>query len=256
MSSLRDELVPHVLDRPSGHWQPVDLAGANPVERRQKLQNAFVVCPAAEGHQRHVLPLEYGLHGRPLVLGLVGRSNAGKSHLLSALVKALDETSEARQFGIERCIPVDPQRHRVFMQSRVVPMFAQGRPLPGTREGLTSFTDAFVITHKNGERRVVAVFDVAGGDLQQVQDHKEFLYVVDGLMFVVDPTALDGQVSSVTGDLAFAAVLDLLATNDRLGEVAAAVVLAQSDLLRFEEPVDFWIRQPVSLPAGGALGRE
>jgi len=247
LSELRwDELQAYTRDSQSRSLRLVEVPpGASVAQRRRAEQSAVVICPnTSEGE--HTLPIEYGRHGRPVVIGLVGRSAAGKTHLLSALVQALEDKVEMLGLGVERCFPVDLPRHRDFLDQRVLPLFAEGRVIPGTGEGIVSFADAFVIGPA-GRERVVAIFDVAGGDLQRVENHRQFLYLADGLLFVADPAALESHEGAVTGDLAFGAVLDLIGADSGGKRVAAAIALAKADRLRFEEPIDYWMRQPVSL---------
>lgn len=247
-----ESLPPHSLDPASRRPQPLDLAEArSPHQRRALLRSAVVACPSTAGIAPHTLPYAYGQFGRPVIIGLVGQTDSGKTHLLSALVKALDEAEAYRTFGVQ-CIPVDQTRHRRVVDDIVRTLFAQHAELPPTGEGRTSFTDAFRFTRDHWSR-TVAIFDVAGGDLQSVEVEKRFLHLADGLLFAADPTALAVPEHSVLGDLAVTSVLDLLGGIGRSSQVCAAVAVTKADKLRFEEPIDFWMRQPVSLDPASVL---
>lgn len=215
---------------------------------RMLLRDSFRRCPnpmAELGKDDHYLPNEYGNHGRPLVYGFVGTSAAGKTHLLGAFVKLLqDAVHELAEYGVS-CVPVDRKLHERFVGDHVLPLFTAGDTLPATRERVESFADAFVVT-VGGRSRVVAFFDLAGGDLRRVEVEKQFLEIVDGVVFVVDPVALSQDARVVEGDLAFTTVMNLLAGSGRAREVAAAIALTKGDLVRFDEPLDFWWRQPLA----------
>jgi hypothetical protein len=268
-----DSLEKLTRDPTTGAMRPLDLPPYLSENQRRALeQSAEVRCPfraPGPGITGHTLPYEYGRHGRPVILGLVGQTDSGKTHLLSTLVKALDESevtryveaatlpladalagrvgaAQARKNYEVGCYPVDRQRHRVVLDDLVRSLFARRIELAPTVASFTSFTDAFVIS-QGGRSRTVAIFDVAGGVLADVQAEKRFLFLADGLLFTADATAMDVQGAGLLGERAFGNVLDLLGYLGRSGDVAAAIALTKGDLLRFEEPLDFWMRRPVSL---------
>ncbi|MGI5171203.1 hypothetical protein ACQEU3_43315 [Spirillospora sp. CA-253888] len=212
-------------------------ADAGPEQRARLRRTARVRCPGP-GAEHH-LPAAYGEYGPPIVLGLVGGRSAGKTHLLAAMVEAVERGEPARRYGLT-CWPVDVLLHRQYLREHVDPLVGGARRLDPTPPGRVMFADAFVVEPSGGSPRVVALFDVAGDDLTRVADAAVFLDAADGLMFVVDPARLaDGD----HRDHAFGTVLDLLRASGRLPEVSAAVVLAKSDLLRFEDPLALWLRR-------------
>lgn len=185
----------------------------------------------------HYLPADYGSFGPPVVLGFVGLTRAGKTHLLTSMVGTMNTGLSQYRIG---CRALDRARHERFLQERVQRLLKRNEVLAGTQEGIQTFADAFVIRHGNGVERPVILFDVAGGDLVGGGETKKFLDIADGLFFIVDPTQIDPHNGS---DETFDNVLDLLKGTGRLpGQVSAAVVVAKADLLRFEEPVTRWLR--------------
>ncbi|MGD0066594.1 MAG: hypothetical protein ABSB76_24505 [Streptosporangiaceae bacterium] len=221
-------------------------SGLTDLQRAPYLLNAYVRCTARqeiaeqpEGAS-HFLPANYGRYGRPVVLGFVGRTMAGKSHLLSAMVAGID-SGELRKGYQVSSDPLDHARHQMFVDSHVTPL-REDKVLPGTGEAdVLEFADAFLMKGESGQVRPVAFFDIAGGDLAGRQKKKatDFLFMADGLFFVVDPERLG---SRWVDDNTFSNVLNILRQRPRPDPVSAAIVLTKADTLRFEEPIDRWLR--------------
>ena len=201
-------------------------------ESVKRCPNPYQFSPA-----EHYLPADYGSFGPPVVLGFVGLTQAGKTHLLTSMVGTMNTSLSRYRIG---CRALDRSRHERFRQERVQRLLRRNEVLAGTQEGIQTFADAFVMKHGDGAERPVILFDVAGGDLVGGKEVKRFLDIADGLFFIVDPTQLDPHNGT---DETFDNVLDLLKGAGRLpGKVSAAVVVAKADLLRFEEPVTRWLR--------------
>ncbi len=215
---------------------PADL---NSLQLEKALHATSVKCDSAPGEARigpHYLPADYGHFGSPVVLGFIGLTKSGKSHLLASMVGAVAER-ELAKIGISSS-PLDLALHRRYLDNWVTPLM-QGKVLPGTREGIVEFADAFLIKGNGGTERVVALFDVAGGDLAKLDETTDFLWIADGLFFVVDSARITGE---WVDDETFSNVLDVVRKRARSQPVSAAIVLSKADLLRFEEPVDRWLR--------------
>jgi len=229
---------------------PPDL---NQTQLDHLLHGAQVRCPASQGETRigpHYLPADYGRFGPPVVLGFVGLTRSGKSHLLASMVGALVGRELEKTCGMQAS-PLDQAWHRRFMDTWVSPLLKQRKVLPGTREGgVVEFADAFVMKRRDGLEQVVALFDVAGGDLARLDESKEFLWIANGLFFVIDPEHLGAQWAE---DETFSNVLDVVRKSVRRHPVSAAIVLNKADMVRFEEPVDRWFRYRDSEARGGAL---
>jgi Double-GTPase 2 len=222
-------------------------------QQEHYLHGARVRCPAPQGDAGigpHYLPAGYGRFGPPVVLGFVGLTHSGKSHLLASMVGAIVGRELEKHYGISTS-PLDHAWHRRFMDAWVSPLLKHDKVLPGTREGrVVEFADAFLMTRRGGQERVVALFDVAGGDLARLDETKQFLWIANGLFFVVDPDRLSAQWAE---DETFGNVLDIVRKRTRRGPVSAAIVLNKADMVRFDEPVDRWLRSAGSVARGGAL---
>ncbi len=160
----------------------------NPTQRARYLHGAYVRCPSAQAETMavHYLPARYGNFGDPVLLGFVGLTESGKTHLLASMIGGMGKLSDYR-VDVQ---PLDPAMHQRFLENSVRPLITRNEALPGTPDDATTqIADAFIIRHGNGPERVVALFDVSGGVLAQANTDKtrEFLWIADGLFFVIDP---------------------------------------------------------------------
>jgi hypothetical protein len=225
-----------------GEYEEVKLEpGLSDAQRKRLLRGIQVRCPCSSA-SAHYLPVNYGRFGEPVHLGFVGVSKSGKSHLLAAMVHALEE-GELEQYGI-KCAPLDYAQHRRFVKEWVNPLFDDDKVLPDTSEDLNTFVDAFLLSHDGGPQRPVVLFDVAGGrlsglDEKAIDKTPEFLSIASGLFFVVAPEHVAGRRSA---DAAFSNVLGVLQESDRTGETSVAVILNKADMLRFEPRIARWLR--------------
>jgi len=236
------------LDPESLEYRPIDLTGLHdPVKLEQRLRSAFLRCPnPSQDTPPHYLPLLYGGLGRPLVIGLVGATRTGKTHLLAAMLGEV-ERGGLQPYGLT-AVPLDQIRHRRFYDDYIRPLY-HGTELAYTAPTeLPQFVDALIIGRQDedGGARPVAFFDVSGDLLGKVGQGERFLAAADALIFVVDPEQslrLPGFKTerSELGDLAFANVLDQLYRGESLLDIPAAIVVAKSDRLRFMPPVDRWL---------------
>jgi Double-GTPase 2 len=214
---------------------PPDL---NPTQRARFTHGAYVRCPASSEMTTvaHYLPARYGRFGEPVLLGFVGLTQSGKTHLLASMI---GEISGLSGYGMD-VTELDRATHHDFLEKSVKPLIAGHQVLPGTPDDAsTTLTDAFIVRQANGPERVVALFDVSGGDLARRDSTKEFLWIADGLFFVIDP---DHITASKTGDDTFSNVLDIMSQRPKAEPVAAAIVLNKADKARFEEPIARWLR--------------
>jgi Double-GTPase 2 len=214
---------------------PPDL---NPSQRARFTHGAYVRCTASTdvATVAHYLPARYGSFGDPVLLGFVGLTQSGKTHLLASMIGEIDRLSE---YGVD-VAPLDRATHHDFLESSVKPLITGHRVLPGTPDDAsTTLTDALIVRQRNGLERVVALFDVSGGDLVRRDSTKEFLWIADGLFFVIDP---DHIRDSKAGDDAFSNVLDIMGARPKAEPACAAIVLNKADKARFEEPIARWLR--------------
>ena len=242
-------------DGDQGRYLPLEIPERATAEQRARAERgASVRCPDPAGAMdgEHYLPVDYGRHGTPAVLAFIGTSKSGKSHLLTAMIGAI-ERGGLEDYGI-RSRAIDHALHKTFLDERVRPLISDSKVLPPTKEGVVNFVDAFLIGEQNGAERTVALFDVAGGDLNSVHDAKRFLEVADGLIFVADPTQFD---VGGLGDETFNTVLGLLESSGRLPQaVSAAIVLNKADVVRFDDPVTRWLRHESTTVDAAELLRE
>ncbi|MHB9858281.1 hypothetical protein [Streptomyces sp. YIM S03343] len=212
--------------------------------------DAYRLCEGGGG-EPHVLPGRYGDFGEPLVIGVVGESAAGKSHLLAAMIGMLSDVERMSRLGLV-VGGLDLKLHQRYLKDTVRPFLDQGRGLAGTPAQPPEFTDALWVHNSTTKRSfAVAFFDVSGEWLADHDAQVPFLGAVSALVFVVDPTRIRGMTAasgSVTGDPSFGVVLDKIARlrgadGERFLPLPAAVVVGKSDLLRHHEPlVERWLR--------------
>jgi hypothetical protein len=211
---------------------------ANPTQRARYLNGAYVRCPASQSDTTgvHHLPARYGRFGEPVLLGFVGLTESGKSHLLTSMIGGIGKLSDY-QIDVH---PLDPAMHHRFLESSVKPLITRNEVLPGTPDDATTeIADAFIVRHGRGPERVVALFDVSGGVLAQADKTREFLWIADGLFFIVDPDRIR---ATSAGDETFSNVLNVVRQRLKPEPVSAAIVLGKADKARFEEPVARWLR--------------
>jgi hypothetical protein len=216
------------------------LENANQRQREHWERNASVRCPGEDKTvPEHFLPADYGRYGPPKIIGFIGATRSGKTHLLAAMAGALEKGELSRYPGTT-FRAIDQNLHQAFIDERVRPLLDDGKVLEPTLAGQLSFVDAFIVTQTSnrGRQQAVALFDVAGKELISTTNVKRFLQLVDGLIFVVDPD----QLGSGLGDPAFNTVISQLAAARKLPDVCAAIVLNKADLLQFEDPIGWWLR--------------
>ena len=184
----------------------------------------------------HYLPADYGSFGPPVVLGFVGLTKSGKTHLLTTMVGAM--LPGLRQYGID-CWALDRALHNQFLEQRVRPLLNDNKVLRGPMKASWPSRTPF---YEAGERAATAGRDVRRGRWRSDRCHtnQEVPRHSRRTVFVVDPTQIG---TGGIGDDTFNNVLDLLRGANRLPDhVSAAIVLNKADLLRFEDPVTRWLR--------------
>ena len=247
----------HEFDEQAGEFVEVDLSTiAGSVKRDAVLRGAYVRCPnPSQDMDTHYLPAMYATYNEPLVIGLVGATQTGKSHLLAAIIAAI-ESGGLQSHGLT-VKPLDFAQHAAFVRNQVDKLLVEHDLLSGTVENVVSYADALLISSSTGTWPV-AFFDVAGGDLVQHGKPSRFVAGSNALIFVVDPDralATDADRKALT-DPAFANVLGQLGAGRQYLEVPAAVVGSKPDRYRLRAPVDTWIARPDSQQLDAGLNRE
>jgi hypothetical protein len=225
-----------------GDYEKISIPpDANPIQRARYLHGAYVRCPGSQGEATaiHHLPQRYGHFGAPVLLGFIGLTQSGKTHLLTSMIGGIGKLSD---YGVE-VEPLDPAMHHRFLESSVKPLIGRSEVLPGTPDDATTdIADAFIVRHGNGSERVVALFDVSGGVLARMDQPgktREFLWIADGLFFVIDP---DHIKASKVGDETFTNVLSFVRNRPKVEPASAAIVVGKADRTRFDEPMARWLR--------------
>lgn len=224
-------------DPAADDWVKIELpADLSPAQRSRYQYGAYVRCEKGSvGGTSHHLPARYGRFGEPVLLGFVGLTQAGKSHLLTSMVGRIERLTDY-QVSVE---PLDPQLHNQFRESSVDPLITRSEALPGTPDRATALKDAFIVRYGTGPERVVALFDVSGGDLADTGMGREFLWIADGLFFVINPEDIAG---GNVGDVTFSNVLSIVRDRTKPGPKGVAIILNKADVRRFDEPVARWLR--------------
>ncbi|EFC84333.1 SAV_2336 N-terminal domain-related protein [Parafrankia sp. EUN1f] len=213
------------------------------------LATKYLRCPNPFKDTAHYLFYPYGWYGDPFVIGMVGATAVGKSHLLAAMIGQLVSQRGLDDLGLS-VTAVDPRRHREYVRTQVNPLLVRSEVLPATlaTSKAVSFVDAVIITNLwTGRSRLVTFYDIRGEDFDGNGRSADFVNAAGGLVFVVDPhhSGLVGRTRR-TEDKAFNAVLAKLRLAGRMDphtglyDVDAAVVVNKSDLLRFQPPVQDW----------------
>ncbi len=232
-----------------GRYELVDLSSVNdPVKRLDMRRSCYQRCPnPSDDTEPHHLPASYLDHGPPLVVGLVGRSGSGKTHLLTSMI------AELERGGLQGCDvsarAMDLQLHQRF-EAEHLKKLERAEELLGTRHGLSGFTNVMTLTSATGTRPVT-FFDISGEDFLQdgnLGRTARFVIGVDALLFVETPEHALGirnhEPESTEGvNKAFHNVIGRLHDLGMLDRTPAALVLNKSDRLRYLPPVDRWIRR-------------
>jgi len=246
--------VDEIYEYEAGGYRRITLPPAtDPRKRADILRTSYCVCPnPSRDAEKHYLPVALADYRPPVVVGLVGASKVGKTHLLAAMIGEI-ERGGLQPYGLI-ADPVDFVRHAEFLRRMTFPMLERGERLEGTPEGVNDIADALVIRSSTGPddapRWPVTFFDIAGEDLTQIGRTGRFLVGAKALMFVVDPGQALGWAgnedrrASQLGERTFSTVLARLDHGRPFLDTPAVVVVNKSDRLRFRSPVDRWMRTP------------
>lgn len=237
-------------DARTGNMAERDLSGLDRDVRSLRRSTAFVPCPrSTDPLVPHYVPANYLDHGAPLVVGLVGRPRASKTHLLIAMLDALGAGGAA--YGITRVTALDARAYRVFRTEAA--RFLAGGVLDSTVHDVQRYAASVQFRTPGGPMSLV-FFDISGEDFEQGVDRTsaDFLLGADGVLLVEDI----GDVLS-TGNESVTGALATLEHHHAGHEVPAAIVLAKADRERYTDPIDRWLRAgPVEGDWAEAFHRE
>ncbi|TCO52876.1 hypothetical protein [Actinocrispum wychmicini] len=209
---------------------------------RDRLITSYRPCGEAGPLGQHMLPYDYGDY-TPVTIGMIGHAKAGKTHLLAAMISRLCSNDTALAGLGLRVGPLDLAIHQRYVTNYVTPLITHRLRLPQTRaNAVVEFCDALKVTNAHNQSFAVTFFDLAGERLVQPNDDEVRFYAsADALVFVVDPESLPSRPGQhVPGDASFDVALRRLDSRPRPAgpsflPVAAAVVVAKADLVRFED---------------------
>ncbi len=210
---------------------------------RDRLTTAYRPCDDVSQPGTHLLPYDYADY-TPVTIGMIGHSKAGKTHLLAAMISRLCSNDPVLDRIGLRVGALDLRVHQRYVTDCVTPLIVQHKQLAGTRADTpVEFCDALRVTNAQQRSFAVTFFDLAGERLGRNDDDEVRFYAsADALMFVVDPDTLPERSGPQTvGDASFEVALHRLGSRvrpqsaDPFYPVAAAVVVAKADLVRFRD---------------------
>ncbi|MGQ0777878.1 MAG: hypothetical protein ACT4NY_26290 [Pseudonocardiales bacterium] len=222
-------------------YQEFDLSGITDSAKREDLRrHGYIRCPnPSQDTTEHYLPATYNAYPEPLVIGLVGAPKSGKTHLLTAMIRAA-HLGGLTTHGV-RVAPLDFRRHNQFRKSHIEP-FEGGKKLFGTDYGVIEYADTMLLSGPAGTRPVT-FFDIAGEDLQNVDDQGKsgrFLIGAGALIFV---HALEDEETARSSEYrVFSLALARAEANPDFTQLPAAIVVTKADRLRYVPPADRWLR--------------
>ncbi|WP_157548074.1 hypothetical protein [Nonomuraea candida] len=223
---------------PDGRYQPLSLGHVTGPRREDLLRAAHVRCPApvSDPGLEHHLPYDYIRHGRPLVIGLVGGPETGKTHLLASMIGAIEQGG-LRPYGLTTDA-LDIERHAEYVDSYVHPLLVERVALSRTTHRATTEPVDALLVNDGRHTTAVAFFDIAGELLRSAtHEATRFVPAIGGLLFVIDGSSRSARM----GDESFRAVLDRLPKSGGRLDVPAAIAVTKCDAVRFQAPVDTWL---------------
>ncbi|WP_214406130.1 hypothetical protein [Pseudonocardia lacus] len=234
---LFDETTSRYESAGIGSWEPVKQADAR--------RRGYRRCPNPSADTpEHYLPATYADYEDPLVIGLVGMSLSGKTHLLTAMLREVYRGG-LQPFGL-RHAALDFRRHQAFRRG-FIERLERGEALPGTGSEVVDAMDAVILRGPGGPRPIT-FFDVAGEDLVRHDVHGKaarFLLAVNAVIFVHAPE--DRPTRGGFGENeAFDLAVERIVAARGGAPVAAAIALTKSDRLRYVPPADRWLRKEQS----------
>lgn len=232
-----DDPLVWVLDEDHGRYMQIDTSSMPPAKRADLMKFGYRLCPNPQRDEReHYLPATYADYDDPLVIALVGGSDSGKTHLLTAMIRQAHLGGLAA-YGLS-VRPMDFRRHQWFRRQYIEP-FEAGKGLPGSSVGLIEAADILLIEGPAGKRPLV-FFDIAGEDQKHPRPlTNRFLMAASGVIFVhsADDPLHTGRVHAESENPSF----DLASTRLAEHRVPAVIAVSKSDRLRYTPPADRWL---------------
>jgi hypothetical protein len=235
-----------VYDEGKRGYETLDATRLSEAKRAGARRGGYIRCPNPAGDMAvHYLPATYADYRDPLIVGLVGAPMAGKTHLLTAMIREAYRGGLA-PYGIQTAA-LDFRRHDSFNEQFVRP-FEHGTALAGTDSGVTEAADILLVRGPAGQRPVT-FFDVAGEDLESTEAMNRSTRYLLGANAVIFVHALEdtdaGSTGAVNPGWSFElAVERLLGVPENAARVPVAVAVTKADRMRYVPPVERWLRAP------------
>ncbi|HEV2781150.1 MAG TPA: hypothetical protein VGX25_17330 [Actinophytocola sp.] len=234
-----------LFDDENESYELVDISNESESRQRDLERQGYRQCPnTSEDTTEHYIPASYWRYRDPLVIGLVGASASGKTHLLTAMIR------EAYRVGLPHGVTVaalDLRRHATFRRRFIEP-FEKGDALSATDFGVVEAADILLLRGPGGERPVT-FFDVAGEDLEKTSGRNRatrFLVGANAVIFVYAPEDQfeTGKDTAASENQSFdLAVERLRARPGGIDGLPAVIAVTKSDRLRYVPPADRWLRR-------------
>lgn len=236
-----------IFDEETARYELKDISRYSSARQADLRRSSYVRCPnPSEDMPPHFLPATYSTYRDPLIIGIVGAPSSGKTHLLTAMIRAAYQLRGLVPYGVQTAA-LDFRRHDHF-QHRFVRPFEAGHTLPGTSTGIIEAADILLLRGPGGNRPVT-FFDVAGEDFESTEALNRgtrFLVGANALIFVhalEDPLKAGRHAaanSSWSFDLAVERLQGLPGGAER---IPAAIAVTKSDRMRYVPPIDRWLRR-------------
>lgn len=252
-----EQLFHKVVKEQKEVWEALDLSRhTNPIKYEYHRARSYIRCPnpSQDGTPTHYLPAMHKDYGTPVVIGVVGRGGSGKTHLLITMLSEMLRGG-LHQHGLVFEV-ADKNQHDESVKA--IQALREGNVLTSTLDDRHVFTSYLLVHKKGAVPRPLIFFDAAGEDFIEqglVSERRaQFVVGADALLFVDDPARglpqwrpgaklPDDLEKSQLANRAFDGAIARLRGKARNSELAAAIALTKADELRYEYPVDHWLRR-------------
>lgn len=215
---------------------------------RKKLER---ICP----HCRRPLNAGVGT-GTNLHIPIVGGPSTGKTNYIVMATRALLESYQAARYAITF---TDPYHQRTFEEN--VQRLDQGRVLVKTTEVVPQAYNLSIKAPRALVPSIAYVYDAAGEAFEDSKntDSQVYYKYIDGLIFIIDPSAIPAYHSIHQGEIALIdkqlrpGTLDVMQTYERMVEMFASSVHFQKGR-RYTHPIAVVVTKTDALNLESEIG--